>query len=71
MRGGECPRCHQAVRITKDNKLYQHQNPYGSWCPYSGVTREDAQNRITSLARMLLDSGLTKNPETGQWEKTK
>jgi hypothetical protein len=70
MRGTMCPRCERVVRITKNGKLYSHQrlNAYGH-CPYSGVTPEDAKNKISSLARRLIDTGHVKNTDSGKWEK--
>jgi len=64
--GTSCPRCTNVVGITRKDRLYQHQTPYGTWCPYSGVTLQDAQNKITSLARRLLNAGLVKD-DTGAW----
>ncbi len=69
-----CPRCRRVVRMKKDGKFYQHNvlpenSFFGKHCPYSGVTYEDAQNKITRLARRLLDTGHVKNSETGKWEK--
>lgn len=67
-------RCRRLVRVTKAGKLYQHNvlpedSFFGLHCPYSGVTREDAGNKITHLARRMLDLGFIKDPETGKWRK--
>lgn len=61
--------CGRVTGVTKKNMLYQHRRPDGHHCSFSGVTPYDMAHKITHLARRLLDSGLVKNPETGEWER--
>jgi hypothetical protein len=67
--GVKCPRCTKVTALRRDRRLRVHKSPYGEWCPYGGGTYSDAENRITTLARRLLDTGHVKNVETGKWEK--
>lgn len=75
--GMACPRCGQVVRVTQKGRLGEHRTAFYAVgqprsgrsrerCVYSGGTVEDATNKITPLARRLLDKGLVKDA-SGNW----
>ena len=75
MRGTTCPRCGRVVRVLPGDRLAEHKTDnyvvgqvrFKERCVYSDGTIQDAIDRITPLARKMLDLGYTK--QSGEWVK--